>query len=1024
MNRIALFLISVFLLALPAAAQQKNISGIVTEPSGEPLIGATIMVKGTNTAAVTDIDGKFSIKAKPGDTLQVTYVGFQKQIIKVAASDNLTIVMQEEANTLDEMVVVGYGTMKKADLTGAVTNVSGSKLEDMRASSVSQSLQGSMPGIYVSRTSGMPGAEATIRVRGITSIGDSDPLVIVDGIPDSMESVNSADIESISVLKDAASASIYGARAAAGVILITTKKAKEGKAKVEYQGTVGFVQSTETPKPVGAIDYMNMYNELKWNDGGNQEGQEYSAYPKDYIDSYLANNAVNPDEYPITDWRELMTRKTAPTTKHDLKVSYGNKVVQTKVSLGYEYTEALYEGRDYQRLTARVNNNFKVTKWLQFGLDAYYRRGITRQPQTNPLAATLYMTPLDPAVNSNGTYAAGHNSSNPWATMNEGGRNNQWTDRLGAKLSVIITPFEGLSISGVWAPGMLFTRKKSYVKKVSYYTADNPDEPAGYASGFSLNKLTENRNLNTWGTKQLFINYNKTFAEDHRTDFMIGYEDYEASSNPLEAASDAMELSDYFYLTNANTNNLSVDGSETQNAYRSIFGRINYSYKGRYMAQFNARWDRSSRFARKYRTGFFPSASIGWVMSEESFLRDVDPRILTFLKLRGSYGTLGNERIDNYPYQASMTFSHPVMVDGSGKPVSVLTASQSDYNIPDITWETTHSWDVGLDATFLNSRLNLTFDWYWKKTKDMLLSIQLPIFMGYDNPKQNAGDMTTKGWDLQLGWRDNIGDFSYSVNFNLSDYRSVMGNMSGKQQESGGTITMEGVEYMSWYGFKSNGLYQNAEDLANSPVLNANTTVGDIKYLDVNGSEGLPDGAISAQYDRVVLGSSQPRLIYGAQIALGWKGFEMSAAFNGIGKQNKMLSRAMLYQRHAAGWTQFTGEVIGTSWSYYNTPEQNLAAKYPRLSDMAIDGSSGNNSQVSDFWMFNGGYFRCKNITLGYSFQPNITKKLKLNSLRVFASVSDPFSIDRYPQGWDPETTDTGSSYIARTWNFGVAVSF
>lgn len=1022
MNRIALLLLSTFLLAIQALAGENNVTGTVTDQTGEPLIGATIMVKGTGTAAVTDLDGKFTIHAKIGDTLQITYVGFKKQTIKVTDFQNLHITMQEEANTLDEMVVVGYGTMKKADLTGAVANVSGDQIEGVRSTSISQSLQGSMPGLYVSRSSGMPGATATIRVRGITTIGNSDPLVIVDGIPDSMESVNSSDIESISVLKDAASASIYGARAAAGVILITTKKAKEGKAKVEYQGTAGFIQSTETPKPVGPEDYMRLYNELKWNDGGNIEGQEHSVYSQEYIDTYRQNNLENPDAYPITDWRSVLMRKTAPTTKHDLKVSYGNKVVQTKVSLGYEYTEALYEGRDYQRLTARVNNTFKVTNWLSFGLDAYYRRGITNQPQTNPLAAILYMTPLDAATLQNGQFAEGHNLSNPYATLMGGGKSSKWTDRFGAKISVILNPIEGLTISGVWAPGILFTRSKSYVKKVPYYTADNPNSIAGYVKGAELNSLTEDRDYDSWGTKQLFINYNKTFAEDHRTDFMVGYEDYTNSSNTLEAGSNNMSMSDYFYLVNANDNELNVDGSETQNAYRSIFGRINYSYKGRYMAQFNARWDRSSRFAKKYRTGFFPSASVGWTISEESFLRDVDPRILTFLKIRGSYGTLGNERIGNYPWQANMTFAHPVMVNSKGELVSVLTASQRDYNIPDITWETTHTWDVGLDATFLNSRLSLTFDWYWKKTKDMLLSIQLPLFMGYDNPKQNAGDMTTKGWDLQLGWRDNVGDFNYSVSVNLSDYRSVMGKMSGTVLDSDGHITREGDEYNAWYGFVSDGLYQTEEDVANNPVLNANVRPGDIKYRDLSGEDGTPDGSISSQYDRKVLGSSQPRLIYGAQLAFGWKGIELSAAFNGIGKQNVMMTRAMMYQRHAAGWTQFTGEVIGTSWSYYNTPEQNLAAKYPRLSDMAIDG--GNNKQTTDFWMFNGGYFRCKNITLGYSFQQNILKKLRLGSLRVFASVSDPFSIDKYPQGWDPESAGSFSSYIARTWNFGVQVSF
>lgn len=1019
MNRFSLLII--LLLSSFCAVAQNSISGLVTDTNGEPLIGATVLVKGTKIASVTDLEGKFSINAKDGQQLQITYVGFRPENIKVGSSTTLNVVMQEEANTLDEMVVVGYGQMKKADLTGAVSNIDGSKLEGMRSTSVSQSLQGAMPGLQVSRSSGMPGASATLRVRGVTTIGTSDPLVIVDGIPDAMDAVNASDIESISVLKDAASASIYGARAAAGVILITTKRAKEGKAKVEYQGTAGFVQATERPKGVGAIDYMNLYNELKWNDGGNQEGQEYSIYSKDYIDSYAENHSLNPDEYPMTDWYDLLMRKTAPTTKHDLKVTYGNKIVQTKVSLGYEYTDALYKNRNFQNYSARVNNTFKATKWLTFGFDAYFRRAVNQKPSLNPMKATLYMTPLDPALNSNGTFAYGNNGDNPLAAL-EGGKNTTANERMGAKISVILNPIEGLTITGIWAPGRKNSTSKNYSKKVPYYSASDPDEPAGYIKGYSLNSLSQDRDQEYWGTKQLFVNYNKTFREDHRTDFLVGYEDFYATSSTMSAGSNNMELSDYFFLTNANTNDMSMGGTETGNAYRSIFGRINYAYKSRYMLQVNARWDRSSRFDKKYRTGFFPSASLGWTMSEESFLRDVDPRSLSFLKIRASYGTLGNERIGNYPYQATMTFAHPVMVDSSGKLISALSAAQRDYNIPDITWETTHTWDVGLDATFLSQRLSLTFDWYWKKTKNMLLSIQLPTFMGYDNPKQNAGDMHTKGWDLQLGWRDNVGDFNYSINFNISDYRSIMGKMNGTVLDSGGHITREGDEYNAWYGYVSDGLFQTAEDLANNPKLNANTSLGDIKYKDLSGADGTPDGAINSQYDRKVLGSSLPRLLYGAQIAAGWKGIELSAAFNGVGSQNVMMTRAMMYQRHAAGWTQFTGEVIGTSWSYYNTPEQNLAAKYPRLSDTAIDGST--NSQVSDYWMFNGGYFRCKNITLGYSFQSDILKKLRLSALRVFASVSDPFSINHYPQGWDPECESDGSSYIARTWNFGVSVTF
>lgn len=1023
MNKLSIMLILLFAIVFPSFAQQKNYSGTVSSTSGESLIGATVMVKGTNKAAVTDLDGKFTIQAKPGSTLSVSYVGFKPQEIKVGVATDLNIVMHEDANTLDEMVVVGYGTMKKADLTGAVSSVNGGTLEDIRSTSVTQSLQGAVPGLFVTRSSGKPGAGGTIKVRGVTTIGETSPLVIVDGVPDSIESVNSSDIESVTVLKDAASASIYGARAAAGVILVTTKKPKEGKARITYQGTVGFVEQTETPKAVTPIQYMNMVNELKWNDGGNLPGMEDSYFPQEDIDSYLENHALNPDQYPLTDWRAVLTRKTAPTTKHDVKVSYGNKVVQTKISLGYEYTEALYKHYDYQRFNARVNNNFKITKWLSVGLDAYWRRGLTNTPKVNPLQATLFMDPLSAAYNSNGTVAAGHDGSNPWAQLEYGGEDKSIGDRFGAKLSINITPIEGLTISGVWAPGILYSQHRSFRKRIPYYTPDNPDEEAGTVNSFSLNGLSEERNNTVWGTKQLIVNYHKTFVEDHRADIMIGYEDYTNKNNTVGAQSHEMQLSDYFYLNNANKNNIEVSGSASENAYRSIFGRINYAYKNRYMAQFNVRWDRSSRFARKYRTGFFPSGSVGWVMSEESWLRNVDPRALTYLKIRGSYGTLGNERIGNYPYQASMSFENVVRPDTQGGLVARPSAYQLEYNIPDITWETTHSWDIGLDASFLNSRLSVNFDWYWKKTKNMLLSIQLPVYMGYDNPKQNAGDMTTKGWDLQLGWRDNVGDFSYSVNVNLSDYRSVMGNMTGTVITGSGTISREGDEYHAFYGFLSDGLYQTEEELANCPRLNNSVQLGDIKYKDISGPDGVPDGKVNTQYDRVILGPSQPRLIYGAQLALGWKGIELSAAFSGIGKQNKMLTRPMLYQRHATDWFQFTGEVVGTSWSAYNTPEQNLAAKYPRLSNTSID-SHGNSLETSDFWMYNGGYFRCKNITIGYSFQKNLLKKMRLDRLRIFASVSDPFSIDNYPQGWDPEVGKDGSEYMSRTWNFGVQVSF
>lgn len=991
------------------------------DTEGEPLIGATVMVKGTSRATMTDLDGNFTLSADPKETLQVSYVGFTRQEVKVGNQTDLKITLASDASTLDEMVVVGYGTMKKADLTGAVTNVGGAKIEEVHAVGVTQALQGQMPGVQVTRTSGLPGASGTIRVRGITSIGDSDPLVIVDGVPDSLESVNVADIESISVLKDAASASIYGARAAAGVILVTTKKAKEGKAKVEYQGTVGFVQRTEAPEMADIQTYMKMMNEYSWNENDNKPGIEYQIFDPEYIANYYNLNAQDPELYPIYDWEGALIKKAAPTTKHDFKVSYGNKVVQTKLSIGYEYTEAMYKNRDYQRTTARINNTWKATKWLSFSADAYWRRGDTDQPQHNPLYSVTYIPKIYAGTWADGTLTNGRDGTNPYGIVMYGGRNHQVTDRFGGKFSVILNPFDGFTVTGVYSPGAVYTRATNYQNKIGYYSIDDKSTYAGYLNSRDSSNLTETRNYESWCTKQLFMNYKKTFAEVHNADLMVGYEDYYHHSNTISAGTTNMET-EYFYLTNANKNQLSVDGTQAEYAYRSIFGRINYNYKGRYLAQFNARWDRSSRFASKYRTGFFPSASVGWVISEESFLKDVDPKYLSFLKLRGSYGTLGNERIGNYPYQAMLSFNNVFLWTNDGKVTADKSVSQTSYNVEDITWETTHTWDIGLDANFLNSRLNLTFDYYYKQTKDMLLSVKIPNYMGYSDPKQNAGDMHTRGWDLTVGWRDVIGDWNYGVSVNLSDYRSRMGKMAGTVFDSGGTITTEGQYYNAWYGYKTDGLYQTQEDIDSSAHL-AEARLGDIKYVDISGPNGEPDGLISPEYDRVVLGSSLPEFLYGGSINVGWKGIELAAQFQGVGHQNVMKSAEMTFRGSA--YRNFPAIIVGKYWSHYNTVEQNLAAEYPALTESSASAHGQKNLyQTSDFWMFDGGYFRIKNITLGYSFQPNILKKLKLDTLRVFASVSDPLCFDRFPKGWDPECNTSGTSYIARTWNFGVTVGF
>lgn len=992
-------------------------SGTITDENGEPVIGASVVIKGTSTGVVTDLDGHFSLNAPDNAVLRVSYIGFATQEVKIDDKNNLDIILIEESTALDEVVVVGYGKQKRSDLTGSVGIVDGEKLSTIQATTISQALQGTIPGLQVTRSGSMPGASATIRVRGITSIGDSDPSVIIDGIPGSLDAVNVDDIESISVLKDAASASIYGARAAAGAILVTTKQAKEGQLSIDYSGTMGVVAATTFPGVVDYKRYMEMINEVGWNDGGNVPGNEYFIYSKDEIENYAENNRLDPDLYPITDWKSYLIRKSAPRQKHNLSINYGNKVIKSRASVGYEKTEALYNYRSHATVTTRINNSIKLNNYLSASVDGSYRRGISENPQVNPLAAAYVYGPLWTPLWSDGRISDGRNGTNTYARMNYGGFNNSWSDYFTGKIALDFTPLKGFTITGVYAPTVSLSKGKNFVKQVPYYDYDDPALLRGYIGGTENNKLTESRGESRTTTKQLLVNYAATLDKVHDLSLLAGYEDYYAFSESLNASSDMMELSSFPYLDRGNLNYLSNGGNASENAYRSYFGRVNYGYANRYLFQANIRADQSSRFHRNYRMGTFPSLSAGWVVSEEPLIRKLGLKPLSFLKIRGSWGNLGNERVGNYPYQAIMAFETALLVNnGTGAVEAVTTAAQQTYNVQDITWERTEVFDVGLDATLLDNRLSLTFDYYKKITHDMLLALEIPDFMGYNNPQQNAGIMNTKGWDLLVEWRDRIGDFRYSLSANLSDYRSVMGNLSGIVFD-GDQTTRQGSEYSEWYGYLSDGLFLTEEDLAASAKLSSAVQVGDVKYKDISGPDGVPDGIISPDYDRVLLGGSLPRYIYGGNIDIGYRNFDISLSFNGIGKQLRRLTADQVYQ--TTQWYTFPDFIDGHYFSHYNTPEQNAQARYPRLSQI---GYNGNNYVMSDYWLINGSYFRLKNITLGYTLPEKIVNRIQLSNVRLWASASDLFSIDNFPKGWDPESGLT--SYIARTFNFGVQVKF
>ncbi|MBC8603118.1 TonB-dependent receptor [Parabacteroides acidifaciens] len=995
-------------------AQNVPITGVVKDAAGEAIVGANVVEKGTTNGTITDMEGKFSLNVTLDATLVISYIGYIQQEVKVRERRIVNIILEEDTYSLEEVVAIGYGTVKKQDLTGSVASVDGSKLADRKSMRVSQALQGAVSGVRVSRSGSDPSSSATIRVRGITSINNTDPLVIVDGVPGTLDWVNPEDIESISVLKDAASASIYGSRAAAGVILVTTKRAKKGTFNINYNYEFSLDKPTTTVEYADAQTYMRMINERDWNDKNNQ-GNQYTTYSQESIDNYATMHLQNPDQYPDVDWMNIMMKKKSTKQSHKLNIIGGTEKLRTKITAEYDQSDALYKGKNYDRMMFRANNDIYFNDWIDASIDVNGIYSISESPARYTMTATRRLSaPIYAAEWSDGRIAEGKTGENPYALLVAGGSKQSKTLAVGGKMAVNIKPFEGLKITGVFAPQFYRDKQKTFAKSIPYTYWNDPNTTVGYIMGATKTTLTESRPDNMSTTTQLFVNYTKSFKE-HNFNVMAGYENYYYYDESMSGSRDNYLLQSFPYLDIGNANYQYATGSAYQNAYRSWFGRIMYNWKSRYYLQANARYDGSSRFAKDFRWGFFPSFSAGWVISEESFMKD-KLLWLSSLKLRGSWGQLGNERIGNYPYQSTIAFQNDILLYQGNEVVAGQAAGVYKYAIRDISWETTESWDIGLDAYFLNNRLRFSGDYYKKQTKDMLLALEIPDYVGLENPDQNTGKMHTKGWDIELSWNDQIGDFSYSATFNLSDAKSIMGDLGGTEF-LGDQVKKKGSEFNEWYGYLSDGIYQTQEEVDNSARMNSNVKPGDIKYVDVSGPDGVPDGKISPEYDRVLLGGSLPRFTYGGTINMAYKNVDLAIAFQGIGKQNVRETEEMVHPFEAQ-FRDVPQIIVGKYWSVLNTAEQNLKAEFPRISETGYS----NNYTMSDYWLFNGGYFRLKNIVLGYTLPKDIVEKMKIQNLRVYANVSDLFSIDRYPKGYDPEAI--GTYWVTTSFLFGISVQF
>lgn len=992
----------------------KQITGTVTDENDDPIIGANVVEKGTTNGVITDMDGQFSLSVAENSTLQISYIGYVGQEIRIGNQTNLSITLKEDSQTLEEVVVIGYGTMKKSDLTGSVASVKGDNLTAKAATlNVSDALQGMTPGVMVTRDGASDlGASSTIRIRGVTTIGDSDPLIIIDGVPAaSLDRISPNDIESISILKDAASAAIYGSRGAAGVILVTTKRAKDGQLSMSYDYSFSMEQPTRIASYGNAVEFMKMQNAKAWNDNRNVEGGEYTTFSKEMIDNYSSLHAQDPDNYPDTNWQDLMLETWAYKNRHAFSFSAGSKFLKSYVSLNVDDVEGLTANKEYSRFTIRANNDITINKYLSadLNLNGLY----TKKTEPSALTGQNYgpaqiLGPIYPAEWSDGRIAPGMGGRNPYALLKHAGNLISNSSLFGGKIQLNFTPIEGLKLSAAYSAELYNIKMKDFRKQLPYTSFEDPLNTMGFIQAALTNQLSENRNDRLSTNLQFLATFSKRF-DKHDIQLMGGYEENTDSNEYLGASRNHYTLQSFPYLSIGNANYQFNSGSATEYANRSVFGRIVYNYGNKYLLQSNLRYDGSSRFHKDHRWGFFPSVSAGWVVSEEAFMKGVND--ISNMKIRASWGRLGNERIGFYPYQSTIAFNSFVLFQGNDV-VAAQGAGVKDYAIPDISWETTESYDIGVDLGFMNNRLTVTADYYKKTTKDMLLALEIPNFIGLTNPQQNTGKMNTKGWELFVGWNDKIEDVSYSVSAHLSDSKSIMGDLGGTEF-LGAQVKMGGSEFNEWYGYKSDGLYQTQEEVDNSATLYANLRPGDVKYKDISGPDGVPDGKISAEYDRVLLGGSLPRFLYGGNINVGYKGFTFGLIFQGIGKQN-----AYMKEDWVSPIYEVSSFLIGNTWDYHNTDEQNSKMKYPRFTAV----NRTNNYAVTDYWLFNGAYFRLKNISLTYDLPQNLISKVKLNAVRLKASASDVFSIDDYPEGWDPETNST--YWLNKAFTFGILVNF
>lgn len=1002
---------------------QNTIAGKVSDSNGQPLPGATVLVQNTNRGTSTDFDGAFSMEASKGEVLEISFVGFAKKLITVGDLKNYNITLEEDTAQLDEVVVVGYGQQKKVNLTGSVETITFKEEINQPVTNSGQLLYGRFSGVQLTQTSGSPGADgSSIVIRGIGTFGNSTPLIVIDNIQyDDLAAFNNlapSDIESVTVLKDASASAIYGARGANGVILVTTRKGQKDTYQVSLNSYYGFQDPTVVPKFLGALDYANLMNEKFFNEDGAGFQPRYTV---EQIEAIRTGSLR--DQFSDTNWADEVLR-TASIVNHNVSFSGGNKSTTYRVSLGYLGQDAIVRSKfKSERYNLSFNINSSLKEWLTLSsvTNAFWRQntgptgGQNAFSGDNGIIYSFQRTaPTIPLFYRNGEYGivdGAYENSNPsFLTQNplrRGYLGNFESDNvnISQRIGLSFNITDNLTFETSGAANLIYSNTSDFSPRWELLDWDG-----NVVIRNDLNNLNNSTNFEYRLLNENILKYSRSINDVHNFGFLFGHSISYLRNDGFSGQLSGFPTDNLEEFNGGGVVDPAVSGGAYEEAYQSFFGRINYDFDGKYLAEFNLRRDGSSKFNSKNRYGNFPSASVGWRISKEEFMKKLD--FINNFKVRGSWGISGNDRIGNYIFAQTYNPGIDYVLGNDATVVGVAVTSLSN---PTIRWEETEQYNIGMDLGLFKNKVEIIADYFNRDSKDILYTnFPIPNTLGVTNLQaQNAASMINKGLELGINYRDNIGDLKFSLGANFT--KLILNEVTGLGEGGEETITNTniiriGEPFRSYYGYQAIGVFQSLDEVVNSPAQfgNSNTSAGDIKYADISGPDGVPDGVVDAD-DRTVIGNPNPDLLVNFNGSFEFKGFDLNFLFQGVSGVDRLLmgngnfplsddrSNALEY------------------WINRWTPD-NPSSNLPRVGGQ-------NNTLVSSFYMQDASYLRLKNLEFGYSIPGEFLKKMKIEKLRFFVGGQNLLTFTGL-EYFDPEGASGNQSNrnppLYKTFTFGL----